>query len=276
MARAWQWWKFKVDAHENPKVEALSDGAFRLWTRLLSLARKSPIPGQVFVVPGVGIPPATLIAGARCRAGDGAALLAELVAVHLIEIDAAGVIHIHDFDDHNDAPPSGTPEGERTRKAKYRAKQKAKATQESSVPSLSRQCPVTEVDVEEEVEEEKRVANPIVDNPRTTSGIGGEQLAGAVQEIEAQWAESFAESAKVGGKRTVYAGGTDDRAVFLALLMRLPDVAEVKQRVRNFFADPYCAARPSLALFRKQFDQHTWAPPTERRDPLTRALIPDT
>lgn len=140
------WLKFWANAHESPKTEALSDSEFRLWTRILCLGARSPEPGVVFVVPGVGIDPDVLARGARCRNGDGREMLRRLEQVGLIQIRTTGEIQIHDWCEWNGRPPSKSPEARRLQSRKDRARRKIAG----SATERKRQTEV-EVEVEEEV-----------------------------------------------------------------------------------------------------------------------------
>jgi hypothetical protein len=121
------WFRFLTEAHDDEKVAALSDAEFRLWTRILALARKNEQrPGWVWVVDGVGVDPADLVTGARCKAvKNPAAMVARIAKLQLVRIHDGGVLEVMNWEKHNPPqPPSKMPEAERLRKAGARRKAK--------------------------------------------------------------------------------------------------------------------------------------------------------
>lgn len=149
------WFKFWVNAHEGPKVAALSDSEFRLLTYLWCLAQRATEPGKVQIAPGIGVPAEQLVRRAGCTVDwndpstpDPSDMLRTLERFRLIDVDAAGVITIHDWEEWNGRPESKQPDYQAAYKREYR-KQKACP---KDVRSLSEQSPKTEVEEEEEVE----------------------------------------------------------------------------------------------------------------------------
>jgi hypothetical protein len=125
------WFRFLTEAHDDEKVAALSDAEFRLWTRILALARKNEQrPGWVWVVEGVGVDPADLVTGARCKtAKNPQAMVDRIAKLQLIRVHDGGVLEVVNFEKHNPPqPPSKTPEVERQRKAEARRRAKEAET----------------------------------------------------------------------------------------------------------------------------------------------------
>lgn len=118
------WFKFDCGAHAHPKIATLSDAAFRVLTRIWALARLSPDPGRVYLKPGVGVSFDFIVMSSGVDWTDSGVkpdeIAKALVANGLILMDAAGVIDVHQFEEHNHVPPSKTPEAVREYMREYR------------------------------------------------------------------------------------------------------------------------------------------------------------
>jgi hypothetical protein len=168
MARGFPWFRFWVDAHGKGKILALSDPEFRLWTRILALARESETPGLVYVTPGVGWAPKDLARSAGCRTGKPDAMIKRLAQLRCIALLDGGVIEVHDWEEHNPpASPSKMPEARRQQKRDERGRHRRKdVASVSPTDNLPTGQNVGKADVEREKEkegEEEKQQQPVRD-----------------------------------------------------------------------------------------------------------------
>lgn len=165
----WPWFRFFVSAHEDEKVAALSDGEFRLWTRVLALARQNEQrPGWVWLVEGEGVDPKDLAAGARCKSlKRPEEALGRLAKLQLVRLHEGGVIEVVNWEKHNPpAPPSKTPAARAEQKRKERGRAKDGGRQDvarrQGGDDEATGLDVARQDVEEDVEREDPPKPPLV------------------------------------------------------------------------------------------------------------------
>lgn len=205
MSSGLSWFKFWCDAHGHPKIGSLSDGSFRLLTYVWALARRSSVPGKVFITPTKGIPARALAVGAGCsRPEEAEQMLASLVEVRLIHVASDGVISVHDFEENNRVPPSKTKDGRRKQKAKERARLPDVATVSPPMsPGDGEEKRQREVEVE--VEEDKESKKETTDRPGPLPPLSAGRQTGPLVE----WERLYRAQTGYTGDLLVAAGGAD-------------------------------------------------------------------